>query len=144
ESSSARQSRQRRIGSCAGRVLHRLDSRLRSAYVVWYASLGVGRLRSITPPLQGWRDKYTPPSSPCVIPSGGGCGEPVSSPTCLTNCQEDAMSIVRLIQIKINPLKSETTERILKDEFASLMMSQKGFMSEKLLRVNSGEFISYS
>jgi heme-degrading monooxygenase HmoA len=79
-----------------------------------------------------------------VIPSRGGCGEPVSSPTCLTNWQEDAMSIVRLIQIKINPLKSETTERILKDEFASLMMSQKGFMSEKLLRVNSGEFISYS
>jgi heme-degrading monooxygenase HmoA len=54
------------------------------------------------------------------------------------------MSIVRLVQIKINPLKSETTERILKDEFASLMRSQKGFMSEKLLRVNSGEFISYS
>ena len=54
------------------------------------------------------------------------------------------MSIVRLVEIKINPLKSETTERSLKDEFASLMRSQKGFMSEKLLRVDSGGFISYS
>src|SRR5262249_19971373 len=66
-----------------------------------------------------------------------------SSPHCLTNWQEDAMSIVRLVQIKTNPLNSETAERILKD-IASLMISQKGCMSEKLLRVNSGEFIFYS
>ena len=53
------------------------------------------------------------------------------------------MSIVRLVQIKTNPLNSETAERILKD-VASLMISQKGCMSEKLLRVKGGEFISYS
>ena len=53
------------------------------------------------------------------------------------------MSIIRLIHIKIDP--SETEERIWKTKCASLMISQKGCISEKLLRARDrGEFISYS
>jgi heme-degrading monooxygenase HmoA len=59
--------------------------------------------------------------------------------------QEDAMSIIRLIHIKIDPSETETAERIWKTECATLMISQKGCISEKLLRARErGEFISYS
>jgi heme-degrading monooxygenase HmoA len=59
--------------------------------------------------------------------------------------QEDAMSIIRLIHIKIDPSETETAERIWKPECATLMISQKGCISEKLLRARErGEFISYS
>jgi heme-degrading monooxygenase HmoA len=66
-----------------------------------------------------------------IVPAGG--------------CQEDAMSIIRLIHIKIDPSETETAERIWKTKCASLMISQKGCISEKLLRARDrGEFISYS
>jgi heme-degrading monooxygenase HmoA len=59
--------------------------------------------------------------------------------------REDTMSIIRLIHIKIDPSETETAERIWKTECATLMISQKGCISEKLLRAReSGEFISYS
>ena len=59
--------------------------------------------------------------------------------------QEDAMTIIRLIHIKIDPSETETAERIWKTECATLMISQKGCISEKLLRARErGEFISYS
>jgi heme-degrading monooxygenase HmoA len=59
--------------------------------------------------------------------------------------QEDTMSIIRLIHIKIDPSETETAERIWKTECATLMISQKGCISEKLLRARErGEFISYS
>jgi heme-degrading monooxygenase HmoA len=55
------------------------------------------------------------------------------------------MSIIRLIHIKIDPSEMETAERIWKTECATLMISQKGCISEKLLRARDlGEFISYS
>ena len=55
------------------------------------------------------------------------------------------MSIIRLIHIKIDPSETETAERIWKTECATLMISQKGCISEKLLRARDrGEFISYS
>src|SRR4029453_2889904 len=55
------------------------------------------------------------------------------------------MSIIRLIHIKIDPSETETAERIWKTECATLMISQKGCISEKLLRARErGEFISYS
>ena len=44
------------------------------------------------------------------------------------------MSIIRLIHIKIDPSETETAERIWKTECATLMISQKGCISEKLLR----------
>ena len=44
------------------------------------------------------------------------------------------MSIIRLIHIKIDPSETETAERIWKTECARLMISQKGCISEKLLR----------
>src|SRR6476469_6806425 len=54
------------------------------------------------------------------------------------------MSIIRLIHIKIDPSETETAERIWKTECATLMISQKGCISEKLLRARErGEFISY-
>jgi hypothetical protein len=40
------------------------------------------------------------------------------------------MSIIRLIHIKIDPSETETAERIWKTECATLMISQKGCMSE--------------
>jgi heme-degrading monooxygenase HmoA len=47
--------------------------------------------------------------------------------------------------IKIDPSETETAERIWKTECATLMISQKGCISEKLLRARErGEFISYS
>jgi len=47
------------------------------------------------------------------------------------------MSIIRLIHIKIDPSETETAERIWKTKCASLMISQKGCISEKLLRANA-------
>ena len=49
------------------------------------------------------------------------------------------MSIIRLIHIKIDPSETETAERIWKTECATLMISQKGCISEKLLRSRSAE-----
>ena len=40
------------------------------------------------------------------------------------------MSIIRLIHIKIDPSETETAERIWKTECATLMISQKGCISE--------------
>src|SRR5437763_16700230 len=55
------------------------------------------------------------------------------------------MSIIRLIHIKIDPSETETAERIWKTECATLMIAQRGCISEKLLRARArGEFISYS
>jgi heme-degrading monooxygenase HmoA len=46
--------------------------------------------------------------------------------------------------IKIDPSETETAERIWKTECATLMISQKGCICEKLLRARErGEFISY-
>jgi len=51
------------------------------------------------------------------------------------------MSIIRLIHIKIDPSETETAERIWKTECATLMISQKGCISEKLLRARErGEY----
>jgi heme-degrading monooxygenase HmoA len=55
------------------------------------------------------------------------------------------MSIIRLIHIKIDPSEIEKATRIWKTECASLMIRQKGCVSEKLLRCRDApEFISYS
>ena len=55
------------------------------------------------------------------------------------------MSIIRLIHIKIDPSETETAEHIWKTECATLMIAQRGCVSEKLLRARErGEFISYS
>src|SRR6266496_1792434 len=55
------------------------------------------------------------------------------------------MSIIRLIHIKIDPSETEKATRIWKTECASLMIQQKGCVSEKLLRCRDApEFISYS
>jgi len=59
----------------------------------------------------------------------------------IKRCREVA---IRLIHIKIDPSETETAERIWKTECATLMISQKGCISEKLLRARDrGEFISY-
>jgi len=64
---------------------------------------------------------------------------------CRPNFPEDFMSIIRLIHITIDPSETETAERIWKTECATLMIQQKGCISEKLLRARQrGEFISYS
>ena len=55
------------------------------------------------------------------------------------------MSIIRLIHIKIDPSETENATQIWKTECASLMIRQKGCVSEKLLRCRDAhEFISYS
>jgi heme-degrading monooxygenase HmoA len=55
------------------------------------------------------------------------------------------MSIIRLIHIKIDPSETKHAERIWKTECATMMISQKGCISEKLLRArDADEFISYS
>jgi heme-degrading monooxygenase HmoA len=55
------------------------------------------------------------------------------------------MSIIRLVLIKVDPSETKTAERILKAEYAALMSSQKGCISEQLLRPRErAEFISYS
>ena len=53
------------------------------------------------------------------------------------------MSIIRLIHIKIDPSETEAAERIWKTECATLMISQKGCISEAVACAD-GEFISYS
>jgi heme-degrading monooxygenase HmoA len=59
--------------------------------------------------------------------------------------QATAMSMIRLIHIKLDPSESEKAERVWKTECAPLMIQQKGCVSEKLLRCTEpGEFISYS
>ena len=51
------------------------------------------------------------------------------------------MSIIRLIHIKIDPSETETAERIWKTECATLMISQKGCISEKLLRAREHHLV---
>jgi len=58
---------------------------------------------------------------------------------------EDAMSIIRLIHITIDPSEIETALQVWKKECAPLMIQQKGCISEKLLRCREvHELISYS
>ena len=55
------------------------------------------------------------------------------------------MSIIRLIHIKVDPSETENAVRIWTTQCASLMIQQKGCLSEKLLRCRDApEFISYS
>ena len=55
------------------------------------------------------------------------------------------MSIIRLIHIKIDPSETETAERIWRTHCSNLVSSQKGCISQKLLRARErGEFIAYS
>ena len=55
------------------------------------------------------------------------------------------MSIIRLIHIKVDRSETENAVRIWKTQCASLMIQQKGCLSEKLLRCRDApEFISYS
>jgi heme-degrading monooxygenase HmoA len=57
----------------------------------------------------------------------------------------EAMSVIRLIHIRIDPSANAEAERVWKTECAPLMIGQKGCLSEKLLRGHEpGEFISYS
>jgi heme-degrading monooxygenase HmoA len=59
--------------------------------------------------------------------------------------QAAAMSIVRLIHIRIDPSEIEKALQIWKTECAPLMIQQKGCISEKLLRCREAhELISYS
>ena len=59
--------------------------------------------------------------------------------------EEAAMSIIRLIHIKIDPSEIEKAIRVWKTECAPLMIQQKGCISEKLLRCRQAhELISYS
>jgi heme-degrading monooxygenase HmoA len=59
--------------------------------------------------------------------------------------QEAAMSIVRLIHIKIDPAEVENALHVWKTECAPLMIQQQGCISEKLLRCReTHELISYS
>jgi hypothetical protein len=55
---------------------------------------------------------------------------PDSSATPTFVSQEDTMSIIRLIHIKIDPSETETAERIWKTECATLMISQKLHLRE--------------
>ena len=55
------------------------------------------------------------------------------------------MLIIRLIHIKVDPSETENAVRIWKTQCASLLIQQKGCVSEKLLRCRDApEFISYS
>jgi heme-degrading monooxygenase HmoA len=59
--------------------------------------------------------------------------------------QEEAMSIIRLIHISIDPADTDKALQVWKKECAPLMIQQKGCISEKLLRSREAhEFISYS
>jgi heme-degrading monooxygenase HmoA len=60
--------------------------------------------------------------------------------------QEAAMSVVRMIYVKVKPEASKEAERIWKEDCAPLMIRQPGCLSEKLLKCNDepGEYISYS
>jgi hypothetical protein len=53
-----------------------------------------------------------------------------ATPTFAPRSQEDTMSIIRLIHIKIDPSETETAERIWKTECATLMISQKLHLRE--------------
>jgi hypothetical protein len=52
------------------------------------------------------------------------------------------MSIIRLIHMKIDPSETETAERIWKTECATLMISQKGCISEKLRGNAASSFLT--
>ena len=55
------------------------------------------------------------------------------------------MSIIRLIHITIDPSETANALQVWKKECAPLMIQQKGFISEKLLRCrDTHELISYS
>jgi heme-degrading monooxygenase HmoA len=55
------------------------------------------------------------------------------------------MSIIRLIHIRLDPSETEHAVGVWKTQCASLMIQQKGCLSEKLLRCRDApEFISYS
>ncbi len=59
--------------------------------------------------------------------------------------QEAAMSIIRLIHIKVDPAEMDHALRIWKTACAPLMIQQQGCISEKLLRCREAhELISYS
>jgi heme-degrading monooxygenase HmoA len=59
--------------------------------------------------------------------------------------RRNAMSIIRLIHIRLDPSETENAVGVWKTECAPLMIQQKGCMSEKLLRCKDApEFISYS
>jgi heme-degrading monooxygenase HmoA len=59
--------------------------------------------------------------------------------------RRNAMSIIRLIHIRLDPSETENALGVWKTECAPLMIRQKGCMSEKLLRCkDEPEFISYS
>ena len=55
------------------------------------------------------------------------------------------MSLIRLIHITIDPSETENALQVWKKECAPLMITQKGCISEKLLRCREAhELISYS
>jgi heme-degrading monooxygenase HmoA len=55
------------------------------------------------------------------------------------------MSIIRLIQIKVDPAEVDKALNVWKTDCAPLMIQQKGCISEKLLRCREAhELISYS
>jgi heme-degrading monooxygenase HmoA len=61
------------------------------------------------------------------------------------HARRNAMSVIRLIHIRIDPSESENAVHVWKTECAPLMIQQKGCVSEKLLRCKDApEFISYS
>jgi len=58
---------------------------------------------------------------------------------------EQAMSIIRLIHIHLDPSQTEEARRVWKAECAPLMIKQPGCQLEKLLHgKEGGDFISYS
>jgi heme-degrading monooxygenase HmoA len=72
----------------------------------------------------------------------GGCS---FAPRSNVGKPEDAMSIIRLIHITIDPSEIENALQVWKKECAPLMIQQKGCISEKLLRCREAhELISYS
>jgi heme-degrading monooxygenase HmoA len=59
--------------------------------------------------------------------------------------EEDAMSIIRLIHITIDPVETDKAMHVWKTECAPLMIRQPGCITERLLRCrDTNEFISYS
>jgi heme-degrading monooxygenase HmoA len=78
-----------------------------------------------------------------AAPACRASGPSLSSGVVIT--LEDAMSIIRLIHITIDPSEIETALQVWKKECAPLMIQQKGCISEKLLRCREvHELISYS
>src|SRR5262245_3851556 len=75
----------------------------------------------------------------------GGASNQMAAGALSRQHQETAMSIVRLIHIKIDPSEMDNALRVWKTECAPLMIRQKGCISEKLLRCREAhELISYS